>query len=42
MQTEKIKGYLADIIAVVGDLLQDLAGLQNVSFVIKGGVIYKK
>jgi len=35
-------GYLADIIAVTGDPLQDLGTLQNVSFVMKGGVIYKK
>jgi imidazolonepropionase-like amidohydrolase len=35
-------GYLADIIAVAGDPLQDLSTLQNVLFVMKGGVIYKK
>ena len=35
-------GYLADVIAVPGDPLQDAAVLQNVSFVMKGGVIYKK
>jgi imidazolonepropionase-like amidohydrolase len=35
-------GYLADIIAVAGDPLQDLSVLQQVSFVMKGGVIYKK
>jgi imidazolonepropionase-like amidohydrolase len=35
-------GYLADVIAVAGDPLQDMSGLQNVSFVMKGGVIYKK
>ncbi len=34
-------GYLADIIAVPGDPLQDIAVLQNVGFVMKGGVIYK-
>ena len=35
-------GYLADVIAVPGDPLQDIAVLQNVGFVMKGGVIYKK
>jgi imidazolonepropionase-like amidohydrolase len=35
-------GYLADIIAVGGDLLQDISALEHVSFVMKGGVVYKK
>jgi imidazolonepropionase-like amidohydrolase len=35
-------GYFADVIAVPGDPLQDLSTLGNVSFVMKGGVIYKK
>ena len=35
-------GYLADIIAAPGDPLQDISTLQNVSFVMKGGVVYKK
>ncbi len=35
-------GYLADVIAVPGDPLQDIGVLQNVAFVMKGGVIYKK
>lgn len=35
-------GYLADIVAVPGDPLQDVAALQNVSFVMKGGVVFKK
>jgi imidazolonepropionase-like amidohydrolase len=35
-------GYLADIIAVPGDPLQDIELLQKVAFVMKGGVIYKK
>jgi imidazolonepropionase-like amidohydrolase len=35
-------GYFADIVAVPGDPLQDVSVLQNVAFVMKGGVIYKK
>jgi imidazolonepropionase-like amidohydrolase len=35
-------GYLADIVAVPGDPLQDISVLGNVSFVMKGGVVYKK
>ena len=35
-------GYFADIVAVAGDPLQDVGALQNVSFVMKGGVVYKK
>jgi imidazolonepropionase-like amidohydrolase len=35
-------GYLADVIAVAGDPLQDIGVLGNVSFVMKGGVVYKK
>jgi len=35
-------GYMADVIAVSGDPLQDIGVLQNVSFVMKGGVVYKK
>jgi len=35
-------GYLADIIAAPGDPLQDIGVLQNVEFVMKGGVVYKK
>ena len=35
-------GYLADVIAVTGDPLQDVGVLQNVSFVMKGGIVYKK
>ena len=35
-------GYLADIIAVAGDPLQDISVLTKVSFVMKGGVIYRK
>ena len=35
-------GYLADVIAVTGDPLQDISAVKNVSFVMKGGVVYKK
>lgn len=35
-------GYLADVIAVPGDPLEDIGVLQEVGFVMKGGVIYKK
>lgn len=36
------RGYFADIVAVGGDPLQDVAVLSNVSFVMKGGVVFKK
>jgi imidazolonepropionase-like amidohydrolase len=35
-------GYLADVIAVTGDPLQDIGAVENVSFVMEGGVVYKK
>lgn len=35
-------GYFADVIAVKGDPLQDIEVLQNVSFVMKGGIVYRK
>lgn len=34
-------GYLADIIAVPGNPLQDIAVTEKVAFVMKGGVVYK-
>lgn len=36
------QGYLADVIAVPGDPLQDISVLEKVGFVMKGGVVYKK
>lgn len=35
-------GYAADIVAVKGDPLRDISLLQNVNFVMKEGVVYKK
>jgi len=35
-------GYLADIVAVPGDPLLDISVLEHVSFVMKGGVVYKR
>lgn len=35
-------GKLADIIAVPGDPLQDIKRVEHVSFVMKGGVVYKQ
>ncbi len=34
--------YLADIIAVDGNPLEDIAALEKVTFVMKNGVTYKK
>jgi imidazolonepropionase-like amidohydrolase len=33
-------GYYADVIAVAGDPLQQIAAVKSVKFVMKGGVIY--
>ncbi len=35
-------GYFADVVAVSGDPLEDISVLGKVSFVMKGGVVYKK
>jgi len=34
-------GYFADVIAVPGNPLQDIAALEHVQFVMKGGVVYR-
>ena len=34
-------GKFADVIAVTGDPLQDVRALENVGFVMKGGVVAK-
>jgi imidazolonepropionase-like amidohydrolase len=35
-------GYFADVIAVEGDPLQDIGALSKVTFVMKGGVVYRR
>ena len=35
-------GFLADVIAVRGDPLDDISTLKNVDFVMKGGTVYKR
>ena len=35
-------GYLADIVAVEGNPLEDIAALQRVAFVMKGGVVFRQ
>jgi len=35
-------GYWADVVAVPGDPLNDISAMEHVSFVMKGGVIYRK
>lgn len=35
-------GYLADVIAITGDPLEDISSIGNVVFVMKGGEIFKK
>jgi imidazolonepropionase-like amidohydrolase len=35
-------GYLADVIAVPGNPLQDITAVQKVAFVMKGGVVYRR
>jgi imidazolonepropionase-like amidohydrolase len=34
-------GKYADLVAVQGDVLANLQALENVGFVMKGGVVYK-
>jgi imidazolonepropionase-like amidohydrolase len=35
-------GYFADIVAVRGDPTKDISAVTRVSFVMKGGVVYRK
>ena len=35
-------GYLADVIAITGDPLEDISSVGNVTFVMKGGIVFKK
>ncbi len=35
-------GYLADIVAVAGNPLEDISAVEKVSFVMKGGVVYRR
>jgi len=35
-------GYLADIVAVPGNPLEDIAVIEQVSFVMKSGVVYRR
>jgi imidazolonepropionase-like amidohydrolase len=35
-------GYLADVVAVKGNPLEDLGALEKVAFVMKGGVVYRR
>jgi imidazolonepropionase-like amidohydrolase len=34
-------GFLADVIAVRGNPIDDITALKNVDFVMKGGTVYK-
>jgi imidazolonepropionase-like amidohydrolase len=36
------EGYLADVVAVKGNPLEDLGALEKVVFVMKGGVVYRR
>jgi imidazolonepropionase-like amidohydrolase len=35
-------GYLADVIAIQGNPVEDITALRKVTFVMKGGIVYRR